>query len=166
MNSVKLSVAPFLSLACRNSIRLQQRNDFRFRFQFFWVQPCPDPLTVNDRITVCSTVSSVNALAVIKNLVSIVMAFRTGVERRIHSAKIATSMFGVAGNAGDAGLAMRGNHSSGEAFGLMTCGAVGIHLFLVRHTYPKSMTRSAGSTRRLFGNRRCQSEAVGCMRSR
>src|SRR5207247_8529970 len=108
MNGVKLSVAPFLSLACRNSIRLQQRNDFRFHFQFFRIQPFPNPLTIKDRITVSSTVSSVNALAVIENLVGIVMAFCTGVERGIHGAKIASSMWGVARGGGTTGRAMSG----------------------------------------------------------
>ena len=152
---MKLSIAPFLSLAGSNSVPLQQRNDLRFRFQFFRVQPFPDPLSVNDWITVGSTVRCVNALAVIEGLVVIVMAFRTGLQRRIRGLIIATSMFAVAGGAGDSGLAMRGNDTGGEAFRLMTGGAVGIHPFSVCQTYPKGMTRSARTAGRLFGNRRC-----------
>src|SRR5437016_2351936 len=120
MNRVKLSVAPFLSLTWSNSVLLQQRNDFRFRFHFFRIQAFPDPLTVNDRITVSSTVRSVDAVAVIEILVVVAMAFRTGVQRRIHRAKIATSMFGVTGSAGNSGFAMSRDDAGSEAFGLMT----------------------------------------------
>ena len=156
---MKLSIAPFLSLAGSNSVPLQQRNDLRFRFQFFRVQPLPDPLSVNDWITVGPAMSRVKALAVIESLVVIVMAFRTGVQRRIHGLIIATSMFGVARGAGNSGLAMRGNDTRSEAFGLVTGGAVGVHLFFVCHPRAQGMTSSARTAGRLFGNRRCQSEA-------
>src|SRR5260370_1499001 len=137
MNRVKLSVAPLLSLTWSNSVLLQQPNDLGFHFQLFRIQTFPDPLTVNDRITVSSTVSSVNGLAVIETLVVVAMAFRARLQRRIHRAKIATSMFGVAGGAGNSSVAMGRNETRSEAFGVIASVADGVPLLFIRHIHPE-----------------------------
>jgi len=165
MNGVKLSISPLLRLALSNFVLLQERHEFGLQLEFFSVQAFPNPHSIEHWVTVCAPVSSANALAVVKVLVGIVMAFRARLQCRVHGLEVLTSMLSVTSYAGDASVAMCGNNSSSEAFGLMTGGAVGVHLVLVGHAYSQSVTRSARTAGRLFGNRRGQDKAAGCMRS-
>src|SRR5712692_2780013 len=128
VDGVKLSVSPLLCLAGTNAVLLQERYYFRFRFQFFRVQAFPNPYAIDHGIAIRSAVRSVNALSVVKTLVVVVMAFRAGLQRRVHGPEILTSMFRVAVGARDACLMMCGNDGWGEAFGLMTSGTVCVHL--------------------------------------
>jgi len=95
-----------------------------------------------------------NALAVVKMLVIIVVAFRAGLKRKVQGPEILASMLGMAGGASDAGFSMCGNNSSGETFALMAAGAISVHFLLIRNTDPDGMAGSTRITNRLFGDGR------------
>jgi len=52
------------------------------------------------------------------------MALCAGLERGLHRLEVLASMFGMARDAGNAGVTMRGNNAGGEALGLMAGDAV------------------------------------------
>jgi len=143
VDGVKLSISPLLRLVGRNLVLLQERCQFRLRLQFFRIQALPNPHAINYRITESATVGSMNALAVVMTLVVVVMTFSARLQRRIHRLEVLTSMFCVAGCAGDTCVAVFGNDSSSEVFGLMTGRAICIHLFLVRHANSDSVAGGA-----------------------
>lgn len=95
-----------------------------------------------------------NTFSIVEMLIIVVMTFRAGLKREIHGSEILASMFCMARGAGDSGFTMCGNNSSGETFALMASGAIGIHLFPVRHTHSDRVTGSTRIAVRLFGDRR------------